>query len=125
MTYPRTDEDELRHIDVPAELAARLQVGRAPGGEATVAAGLAADRLGTQPRSLTFLAEVVRRGGADYAGTLPEPLPNPEQAALAATWLTAANSVEVSERGPDHDETVARWLENVALVVAARRREAR
>ncbi|GAA3726216.1 hypothetical protein GCM10022225_04060 [Plantactinospora mayteni] len=122
MTYPRTDEDELRRVDVPAELVARLRVGRPPGGDATVAAALAADRLGTQPRSLTFLAEVVRRGGTGFAGTLPEPLPTPEQAALAATWLAAANSVEVSDRGPNHDETVARWLENVALLVAARRR---
>ncbi|MFY1690690.1 hypothetical protein [Plantactinospora sp. WMMB782] len=122
MTYPRTDEDELRRVDVPAELAAWLRAGRPPAGEVTVAAALAADRLGAQPRSLTFLAEVVRRGGAGYAGTLPEPLPTPEQAALAATWLAAANGVEVPERRPDHDETVARWLENVALVVAARRR---
>ncbi|ROT32717.1 hypothetical protein [Micromonospora sp. HM5-17] len=119
MTNRRTDEDELRTIDVPAGLVAGLRSGRAPAGEVTVAAALAADRLGTQPRSLTFLAEVVRRGGVGYAVTLPEPLPTPEQAALAATWLGAADSV--TERGPAYDETVARWLESVALVVAARR----
>ena len=119
MTYPRLDEDALRAIDVPARLADGLRSGRAPAGEVTVAAALAADRLGTRPRSLTFLAEVVRRGGVGYAVTLPEPLPTPEQAALATTWLAAADLV--SERGPGYDETVARWLENVALVVAARR----
>jgi hypothetical protein len=119
MTYPTTDENALRDIDVPAALAAALRTGRPPAGHVTVAAGLAADQVGTQPRSLTFLAEVVRRGGTGYAATLREPLPTPEQAALAATWLAAANSVE--ERGPTYDETVARWLENVALVVAARR----
>jgi hypothetical protein len=113
------DEDELRTIDVPAALAAGLRAGGPPAGEVTVAGALAADRLGTRPRSLTFLAEVVRRGGTGYAVTLPEPLPTPEQTALAATWLEAANSNP--EQGPEYDETVARWLENVALVVAARR----
>ncbi|MBF9133794.1 hypothetical protein I0C86_33395 [Plantactinospora sp. S1510] len=86
----------------------------------TVAGALAADRLGTRPRSLTFLAEVVRRGGTGYAVTLPEPLPTPEQTALAATWLEAVNSNPA--QGPEYDEAVARWLENVALVVAARRK---
>ncbi|MEE6260913.1 hypothetical protein [Plantactinospora sonchi] len=118
MTDPRTDH-ELRTIDVPAELAVALRAGRAPAGEVTVAAALVAERLDIRPRSLTFLAEVVRRGGLGYAVTLPEPLPTPEQAALASIWLTAAAPVEDHE--PTHDETVARWLENVALVLAARR----
>lgn len=115
---PRTDE-QLRTVDVPAELAVALRAGRAPAGEVTVAAALAAERHDVRPRSLTFLAEVIRRGGLGYAVTLPEPLPEPEQAALASNWLTAAASVE--DPGPTHDETVARWLENVALVLAARR----
>ncbi|MEO3744695.1 hypothetical protein [Plantactinospora sp. B5E13] len=119
MTSERLDEDQLRTIDVPAALVAGLTAGGSPAGETTVAAALAADRVGTLPRSLTFLAEVVRRGGIGYAVTLPEPLPTPEQAALASTWLLAAASVE--DPGPDHDETVARWLENVAMVLAARR----
>ncbi|MFY1669100.1 hypothetical protein ACN27G_03945 [Plantactinospora sp. WMMB334] len=122
MSYPRIGEDELRALDVPAALAAGLRDGGRPPGEVAVAAALAADRLGTRPRSLTFLAEVVRRGGTGYAVTLPEPLPTPEQAALAASWLAAAYAVP--EQGPEHDETLARWLENVALVVAARRRAA-
>ncbi|WP_422770878.1 hypothetical protein ACN28C_30145 [Plantactinospora sp. WMMC1484] len=119
MSYPRIGEDELRAIDVPSALTAGLRSGGPPPGEVTVAAALAADRLGTHPRSLTFLAEIVRRGGTGYAVTLPEPLPTPEQAALAASWLAAANAVE--ERDPAYDETMARWLENVAVVVAARR----
>lgn len=117
MTDSRTDE-QLRTIDVPAELAVALLAERAPAGEVTVAATLAAERRNVRPRSLTFLAEVVRRGGIGYAVTLPEPLPEPEQTALASSWLIAAASVE--DPGPTHDETVARWLENVALVLAVR-----
>ncbi len=120
MTYPVIGEDDLRGIDVPSLLALGLRAGGAPVGTVAIAAALAAGDLDTQPRSLTFLAEVVRRGGTAYAAALPEPLPTPEQAALAASWLDAANSV--AERGPGHDETVARWLEKVALIVASRRR---
>ena len=122
MTYPRLDEEELRALDVPSALALGLRAGGPPSGTVAVAAALAADQLGTLPRSMTFLAEVVRRGGTTYAGTLPEPLPTPEQSALASSWLDAVNGIEEPDRDPGHDETVARWLENVALIVAARRR---
>jgi hypothetical protein len=85
-------------------------------GDARITAAIAADRAGVQPRSLTFLAEVVRRGGIDYAAQLPEPLPGAERAALARSWLTAATAAP----GPDADVELARWLEAVAVVLGVR-----
>ena len=70
-----------------------------------------ADRLGVRPRSLRFLAEIVRRGGAGYAARLPDPLPTPEQAALARPWLLSGAG----------DERLARWLDGVAALIETRR----
>jgi hypothetical protein len=99
----RSDEESVL-ADVPALLAS----GRFA--DALVPAALQADRLGVQPRSLTFLAEIVRRGGTGYAAALPEPLPSPEQAALVRPWLL-----------PIDDEHLARWLDGVATIVESRR----
>jgi len=100
----RTDADAVR-----ADVAALLTEHRWT--DALVPAALRADRLGVLPRSLTFLAEVVRRGGAGYAAQLPEPLPTPEQAELVRPWL-----VETGD-----DERLARWLDGVAAVIEVRR----
>jgi|SRR4051812_21390822 hypothetical protein len=101
----RTTDEQFLELDVPAAIAAgRLS------GETMVAAAIRADRLDVLPRSLTFLAEVVRRGGAAYAAGLPEPLPTPEQSELAKTWLESADDVGF-----------ARWLDGVAAVLEARR----
>lgn len=97
----RADE-ELPAVDVPGQL----------DGESMVAAAILAHRLDAQPRSLTFLAEIVRRGGASYAAGLPEPMPTPEQSALVRDWLIA---------GEGRDQSLARWLDAVALVLDARR----
>jgi hypothetical protein len=104
----RTTDDQLLHVDVPAAIAAgRLS------GDPLVAAAIQADRLDVLPRSLSFLAEVVRRGGLGFAADLPEPMPTPEQSTLAASWLAA---------GAGGDEIrVARWLDAVAVVLEARR----
>jgi hypothetical protein len=99
----RTDEESVL-ADVPALLAA----GRFA--DALVPAALQADRLGVRPRSLTFLAEIVRRGGAGYAAELPAPLPSPDQAELVRPWL-----IEMD------DERLARWLDGVAAVLETRR----
>ena len=85
-------------------------------GDAAIAAAIAADRLAVYPRSLAFLAEIVRRGGIPYAADLVEALPTPAQAALAHGWLEAVRDI------PGADESCARWLEAVATIVAARRR---
>jgi hypothetical protein len=82
--------------------------------EGAVAAAIRADAADVLPRSLTFLAEVVRRGGIAYAAELPSALPAPEQAELAQSWIAAAM--------PAGDaSTFARWLDAVAAVVEIRR----
>jgi hypothetical protein len=118
----RTDE-ELRALDVAALLRDGLHAAADPArmelfGDGVVAAALAADRLGVPPRSLAFLAEIVRRGGIGYAAGLPEPLPGAARSALARGWLEAA--AEVSS-GVDGDDELARWLDAVAVVVGVRR----
>jgi hypothetical protein len=65
-----------------------------------------------QPRSLTFLAEIIRRGGIAYAAALPQPLPTAEQSALIRPWLDAAV-------GPE--DALARWLDAVAVALDGRR----
>jgi hypothetical protein len=104
----RITDEQLLDVDVPAAVAAgRLS------GDPLVAAAIQADRLDVLPRSLTFLAEVVRRGGIGFAADLPEPMPTPEQSALASSWLAAAAG---------NDEIrIARWLDAVAAVLEARR----
>jgi hypothetical protein len=127
----RTDR-ELADLDVPALLRDGLAAGGAGAarselfGGGGVAAAIAADRLGVRPRSLTFLAEVVRRGGIEYGARLPEPLPGAERAALARAWLTAASAGAGTGAGAgtDADEEFARWLEAVAVVLGVRQHAA-
>ena len=78
-----------------------------------VPAAIQADRAGVPPRSLSFLAEIVRRGGAGYAVQLAQPLPTAEQSALVRPWLALAAA-------DDADEPFARWLDAVAAIVDAR-----
>jgi hypothetical protein len=104
----RTDDQSI-HDDVAALLAAGDFTG------SLVPAALQADRLAVDPRSLTFLAEIVRRGGVAYAAQLPEPLTTPEQTALVRPWLR-----------PEADgDRLSRWLDAVAAVIEARRLSAR
>ena len=95
------------------DVAALLSAGRMA--EALVPAALQADRLGVQPRSLTFLAEIVRRGGIAYAAELAEPMPKPVQTALVRPWLLASKD----------GIRLARWLDGVAVLITARRLTAR
>jgi hypothetical protein len=115
----RTDQ-ELGRLDVPALLRDGL-AGAGPARDelfrdGTVAAAIAADRLGVLPRSLAFLAEVVRRGGVGYAAALPEPLPGAQRTALAQAWLAAATGAP--------DDEVARWLDAVAVILGLRQHSA-
>ena len=89
------------------DVVALLNAGRTT--DALVPAALQADRLGVQPRSLAFLAEIVRRGGTTYAAALPEPLPIPAQTALVRPWLII------------EEERLSRWLNGVAALIEARR----
>ena len=112
---PRTDV-ELAELDVAELLAAGLGDGAAGRGalfgDGAVAAAIALDRVGVLPRSVTFLAEVVRSGGAGYAAELVEPLPRAEQTEVIRPWLAVAVAAD--------DEQAARWLEAVAAVLAVR-----
>ncbi|MGW1176505.1 hypothetical protein ACWD4P_22665 [Kitasatospora sp. NPDC002543] len=118
---PRGD-DELRQLDVPAMLRYGLAFAgphrSALFGEGAIAAALAADRLGVLPRSIAFLAEVVRGGGARYAADLAEPLPGPEPARLARDWLGSAATTVTTVDG---DQLLARWLDAVAEILGLRR----
>ncbi|MER5210177.1 hypothetical protein ABT063_06220 [Streptomyces sp. NPDC002838] len=96
--HPSHTDDELAEFDVTVLL--RYGLTAAPGprrtalfGDGAAAAAVILDRLGTQPRSVAFLAEVVRAGGVAYAVELPEPLPRPEAAAVVRDWLEAATQL--------------------------------
>ncbi|WP_433795263.1 hypothetical protein [Actinoplanes sp. CA-252034] len=135
----RTDE-EAAHDDVAVLLAA----GRFA--DALVPAALQAERLGVRPRSLTFLAGIVRRGGTAFAAGLPEPLPDQNQTLRVRPWLLAAAEAPVADDPPspsapgptlpsvagppspsappslpDADLRLARWLDGVAVLIEGRR----
>jgi hypothetical protein len=116
--HGKTDA-ELAALDVVALLRAGLGDG-APGrgelfGDGAVAAAIGLGEVAVIPRSVAFLAEIVRSGGTRYAAELPSPLPRAEQADAIRPWLaTAADVPGVA------DEQVARWLEAVAAVLALR-----
>jgi hypothetical protein len=122
MSAEVTTDEQLLTLDV----AAMITAGFAPEdvrpeharrwlfAEAAVAAALRADRAGVFPRSLTFLAEIVRRGGVGYASRLPEPLPTAEQTEVIRPWLAAAEAAGESA-------AFARWLDAVASILATRR----
>ncbi|MGY4963309.1 hypothetical protein [Streptomyces sp. 900105245] len=87
-------------------------------GDGAIAAAVTLDRLGVLPRSLVFVAEIVRSGGLAYAAGLPEPLPSPEPAAVLRDWLSGAAQTATT---PEAETRAARWLEAVAEIVALRR----
>ncbi|WP_256257071.1 hypothetical protein [Streptomyces sp. MUSC 14] len=84
MNPDRTD-DELARLDMGVLLRYGLTAPPGPRrtalfGDGAAGAAVLLDRLGTQPRSVAFLADTVRAGGLAYAAGLPEPLPHPEAA---------------------------------------------
>lgn len=115
-------DDELVLLDLPDLLKrglADVQGGpdrRRLFGDGAVGSAVRLDRLGVQPRSLTFLAEIARAGGASYAAGLTEPLPTPEATEVVSPWLQAA--AEVSDDGT----VLASWLDAVATLIELRRR---
>ncbi|ANP55677.1 hypothetical protein J2Z21_005681 [Streptomyces griseochromogenes] len=117
----RTDDDLLDATDVPVLLRYGLTHGAfrtALFGDGAIAAAITLDRLGVVPRSLSFVAKIVRSGGLRYAAVLPEPLPSREASALLRDWLETA--AQVAE-GPEAEGSVARWLETVAEIAGLRR----
>jgi hypothetical protein len=107
-------------LDIPALLRAGLteeSARRTLFGDGAVGAAIVLDGLHVIPRSLTYLASVVRAGGVRVAAGLPEPLPEPAQTAAVRPWLAAAADTVTTVDGDEH---VARWLEAVATIVTAR-----
>ncbi|MFE3636592.1 hypothetical protein [Streptomyces cellostaticus] len=117
----RTDDEVLATTDVAMLLRYGLTQDAfhtALFGDGAIAAAVTLDRLGVLPRSLAFLAEVVRSGGLAYAAGLPEPLPSAEPAALLRDWLGGAAQTAGT---PEAEVRAARWLDAVAEIVALRR----
>lgn len=86
-------------------------------GTGAVGAAVLLDRIGVVPRSLTFLAQIVRSGGVRYSARLAEPLPEDGQSEAIRPWLKQAATVAT---GVERDEDFARWLESVATIIAVR-----
>ncbi|MFF1448559.1 hypothetical protein ACFVYF_10450 [Streptomyces sp. NPDC058274] len=122
---PSRTDDELARLDFTVLLRYGLTAPAGPRrtalfGDGVAGAAVVLDRLGTQPRSVAFLADTVRAGGLAYAAELPEPLPRPEAAAVVRAWLQAATELV---GGVAADDTAARWLRAVASVIELRQLE--
>jgi hypothetical protein len=117
----RTDDEILAATDVSVLLRYGLTQDAfrtALFGDGAVAAAVTLDRLGVVPRSVHFVAEIVRSGGLAYAAELPEPLPSPEASGYLRDWLeTAAQAAGTA----DGEARTARWLDAVAELVGLRR----
>ncbi|WP_085996905.1 hypothetical protein [Nocardia niigatensis] len=125
MNHESFTDNDLALIDISALLKAGLAnrnsaVGRELYGVGTVGAAVILGRLGVLPRSVAFLADIVRAGGTRYAATLSEPLPRPHQTAAIRPWLDAAANAGTTV---DTDDSFATWLRAVATVMAIRAAE--
>ncbi|MGW3357144.1 hypothetical protein ACWDFL_17240 [Streptomyces bungoensis] len=121
---PDRTDDELARLDIPTLLRYGLTAPPSPRrtalfGDGAAGAAVLLDRLGTQPRSVAFLADVVRAGGLAYAAGLAEPLPRPEATAVVRDWLTAGTDLAA---GVAADDGAARWLRAVATLIEVRQR---
>ncbi|MER6994722.1 hypothetical protein [Streptomyces sp. NPDC000410] len=117
----RTDDEVLAATDIEALLRhglSRDTFRTALFGDGAIAAAVTLDRLGVLPRSVTYVAKIVRAGGLAYAAGLPEPLPSREASAFLRDWLETA--AQVAE-APGDETRAAHWLETVAEIVAMRR----
>ncbi|RJQ77212.1 hypothetical protein D5S17_16020 [Pseudonocardiaceae bacterium YIM PH 21723] len=108
------EQHEFLQVDVGSRLSAEDT-----GGDTLVAAAHQLDQLDTIPRSVVFLAEVVRAGGIERAIGLPEPLPTDAQATLIKDWL---RSLRRSDGETADDDRAAAWLNAVADILDLRRR---
>jgi hypothetical protein len=118
----RTDDEILAATDVCVLLRYGLTQDAfrtALFGDGAVAAAVTLDRLGVVPRSVHFVAEIVRSGGAAYAAELAEPLPSPAASAYLRDWLETA--ARAAATAPDAESRAARWLDAVAELIGLRR----
>ncbi|MBO1332124.1 hypothetical protein [Streptomyces sp. VRA16 Mangrove soil] len=121
---PDRTDDELARLDISALLSDGLTAEAGPRrtalfGDGAVAAAVVLDRLGTEPRSVAFLADTVRAGGLAHATQLPEPLPRPEAAGLVREWLRTGSDLD---GGVPVDDTAATWLRAVATLIELKQR---
>ncbi|GAA3350513.1 hypothetical protein GCM10020358_76730 [Amorphoplanes nipponensis] len=109
-----SSDAELLSVDVPEAIAAALRTTE-PARQlllgAAAPAALQAAGAGVRPRSVRFLAEIVRRGGIEVAARLAEPMPAPEQTEVVRPWLVVAHG---------DDRVFADWLDAVAAIIDAR-----
>ena len=117
----RTDDEVLAGTDVAVLLRYGLTQDAfhtALFGDGAVAAAVTLDRLGVVPRSVAYVAEIVRAGGLAYAAELPEPLPSEEAAprTCATGWGAAPVATD-----PNTETRAARWLDAVAELIGLRR----
>lgn len=115
-------DEELRGFDVEAAIAAgTVEPGEARSAlfSAATVAALRADEVEIAPYPLEFLAGCVRALGLDGALELREPLIGEQPTELVRRWMSAARP----PHSPDavRDQLFAKWLEAVAVVLAARR----
>lgn len=116
----RTDDELVAATDVSVLLRYGLTRDAFRGalfGDGAVVAAVTLDRLGVVPRSVAFVAEVVRAGGLAYAARLPEPLPRPEAAEVLLDWLDTAAQTAAT---PEGEALAARWLDAVAEIMGMR-----
>ncbi|MFJ2292485.1 hypothetical protein ACIOG7_12415 [Streptomyces sp. NPDC087894] len=116
---PDRTDDELATLDITVLLRYGLTAESGPRrtalmGDGAAAAAVVLDRLGTEPRSVAFLADTVRAGGLARALELPEPLPRREAADLVREWLRAGAELV---GGIAADDTAATWLRAVATII--------
>ncbi|MER5845683.1 hypothetical protein ABT126_00890 [Streptomyces sp. NPDC002012] len=118
---PRTDDQVLAATDIEALLRhglSRDTFRTALFGDGAIAAAVTLDRLGVLPRSVTYVAKIVRAGGLAYAAGLAEPLPSGAASACLRDWLETAAQVAGT---PDDEARAARWLDTVAELIGLRR----
>ena len=117
----RTDDDLLAGTDSPTLLRyglTRDAFRTALFGDGAIAAAVTLDRLGVRPRSVSYVAKIVRAGGLRYAVELSEPLPSREASVLLRDWLEAAAPLVET---PEGETRAARWLDTVAEIIGLRR----
>ncbi|MFH8472067.1 hypothetical protein [Streptomyces sp. NPDC018000] len=118
---PHTDDEVLAATDIEALLRhglSRDAFRTALFGDGAIAAAVTLDRLGVLPRSVKYVAKIVRVGGLAYAAGLAEPLPSGAASACLRDWLeTAAQAADT----PDDEARAARWLDTVADLIGLRR----